>query len=91
MIEVLGLLIGGRLCIQQHVGHIVKKARIRLGLLRRASGFARGLESNVLRMTADALVVYLLRYGLSITGSMAYEQMLSRLDTAVILQRREEF
>ena len=35
-------------------------------------------------MTASTLIYSLLRYGLAVTGSMAYEQSLQKLDAAVI-------
>ena len=43
-----------------------------------------GLETGVLRMTANSLVTSLLRYGLASVGSGAYEQPLSRIDAAAI-------
>ena len=55
-----------------------------MGLLAKVSGFAWGLETGVMRMTAEALIASFPRYALAITGSMAYEQSLKRLDTIVV-------
>ena len=55
-----------------------------MGILNRVSGLTWGLDTSVLRMTTDASVTSLLRYGLAITGSLAYEQSLVKLDTAVV-------
>ena len=55
-----------------------------MGLLAKVSGFAWGLETGVMRVTAEALIASFPRYALAITGSMAYEQSLKRLDASVV-------
>ena len=35
-------------------------------------------------MTASTLIMSLIRYGMAVVGSMAYEQSLQRLDTAIL-------
>ena len=55
-----------------------------MGILSTASRFIWGLGTNVLRMTSNALVTSLLRYGLAVAGSMAYEQSLVIIDATAI-------
>ena len=63
---------------------MLDNAAIRMGILARVSGFMWGLEAGALGMPADSLVTGLLRYGLAVVGSCAYEQPLARVDKAVI-------
>ena len=74
VLKILGLLIGERFSFQEHFSNLIDRAKIRMGIISRVSGRAWGLETNVLRMTPNALVAGMLRYGLTITGAMAYEQ-----------------
>ena len=83
-IKILGLLVDYRFCFQQHTAQLLGQAKTRMGILARASGFTWGLETNVLRITAGALVTSLLRYEVSVHGSGPYEQFLSRIDTCII-------
>ena len=60
------------------------KSRARQGILASISHRKWGLETTVLRMTHEALVNSLLRYGLNITGSGMPEDLVNRLDIHVI-------
>ena len=84
VIKILGILFDVRVCFQQQIERTADKAESRMGILERVSGVERGLETGVLRMTADSLVTSLLRYGLGVIGSGAHEQALSRIGTNII-------
>ena len=83
-LRILGLTLDERFSFQEHFAQIINRAKIRMGIATRLSGIAWGLETNVLRMTSNSLITSLLTYGLAVTGSMAYEQLLSKVDAAII-------
>ena len=72
------------MCFRDHIEKMIDRAKVRMGLLSRVTSFTWGLETGVLRMTAETLITSLIRYGLSVWGAMAYEQYLKKIDTAVI-------
>ena len=84
VIKILGILFEVRFCSQQHIERTMDKAKIRMGILVRVSGFERGLRAGVLRMTAGSLVTSLLRYVLGANGPGSHEQALSRIGTNII-------
>ena len=83
VLKIAGLMLDERLSFQEHFCAEIR-AEIRMGVPPRVSGFVWGFGTNVLRMTSNALITSLWRYGLAVTGFMAYEQSLSKVDTVVI-------
>ena len=82
--KVLGVILDNGMSFQKHTDQPLHRAKVRMGLLTRVSGFTWGHETNELRATADALIPGLSRYGLSVVGSGANEQSLRRIDTCII-------
>ena len=84
VMKILGLMVDSGFRFQQHTAHQIDRANVRMGILFRASGFTRGLETNVPRITADALIPSLLCYGLAVYGPGAFGQYLRGLDTFIV-------
>ena len=57
------------------------KAGIPSGLPARVSGSSWGLETSTLRLTCDALLASLIRYGLVVTGSGLKKKHFSSIET----------
>ena len=63
---------------------ILARAQVRQGLLARAAHSSWGLETDVLRVTRDALIVSLLRYGLVVVGSCVPDDLMTRMDVHIV-------
>ena len=83
-IKILGVIFDRKFSFTPHIQGIMDRAKIRLAILQRLAGCTWGAETNLLRLTGEALVTSLLRYGLAVTGSGAYEQAISSLDVGVV-------
>ena len=64
--RLLGVTFGDRFSFQEEYGRILSLAKKRIAIVARAAGLPWGLETNILRLTCDALVVSSLRYGLAV-------------------------
>ena len=82
--RVLGVVLDCRMCFEGQVASILDRAKIRMGVVAKLSGCEWGAETGVLRMTGEALAVSLIRYGLVVMGSGAYEQSLNALEVGVV-------
>ena len=72
-LKILGVTFDADLNFPQQVAHTLDGARMRLAISARVAGTSWGLKAGMLRLTHDALVVGLLRYGLLARGSGTYE------------------
>ena len=61
------------LCFSPQVASILDRSKIRLGVVARLSGREWEAEVGILRMSGEALGLGLIRYGLAVFGSGAYE------------------
>ena len=67
---VIGIQLDVNMALDGHLQSIVSRAQGRQGILSRAAGSSWGLETSALRVTCDALITSLLRYGLTMAGVM---------------------
>ena len=82
--KLLGIIFDKDFDFQDHVRLILEKAKIRLAILVKVSSSTWGLDTGMLRLTAKALVLSLLRYGLTVTGSGMSNRDMQKIDTRVI-------
>ena len=82
--KILGVLIDDRLTMDAHIGSLMTRAQLRQGILAKLARTSWGLETSVLRITHDALLTSLLRYGLVLVGSCCPDDLANRVDTAII-------
>ena len=83
-LKVLGITIDRHFTFDSHCSALLAKSRTRQGILSSVAHRGWGLETAVLRITHDALVTSLLRYGLNILGSTMPEDLINRIDVLVI-------
>ena len=83
-IKILGIIFDMKLCFEAHIETILDRAKIRVGVISRLAGCTWGAETGILRLTGDSLVVSLMRYGLPMIGSGAYEQSINKLEVCVV-------
>ena len=81
LIKILGVYIDEHLGLQHHYGQIIKRARVRHGVMATLAQRRWGLDVGILRSTHAALLTSLMTYGLAATGGLAYESCLDRLET----------
>ena len=82
--RVLGVFFDNRFCFQKQLESILDRSRVRMAIVKRVSGCTWGLETSMLRLTGDALVVSLLRYGLATIGSGLEKKGMDRVDKRVV-------
>ena len=82
--RLLGVVFDENFRFQDHVSQILEKAKIRLAILAKVSSNSWGLDTGMLRLTGKALVLSLLRYGLTVTGSGMNDKDMQRIDTRVV-------
>ena len=80
-LKLLGMHFDVGLDFRTQLSELLGKAGVRFGLLARVSGSSWGLETNTLRLTCDALIVSLIRYGLVVTGAGLFERHFSKIET----------
>ena len=82
--KVLGITIDRHFTFDSHHSALLAKSRTRQGILSSVAHRGWGLETSILRITHDALVTSLLRYGLNILGSSMPDDLVNRIDVLVI-------
>ena len=82
--KVLGITLDPHLTLDAHHRGLLSKAMVRQSILARVAHTTWGLDATVLRVTHDALINSLLRYGLVFTGTCLPDDLLNKLDTGVI-------
>ena len=72
-IKILGVTFDKRFCFSRQLTSIQDRAKVRLGVLSKLAGLKWGTDTIIAKLTGDALVVSLIRYALTVTGSGRYE------------------
>ena len=80
----LGVQMDEWLTLDEHYKGVFARAQVRQGVLAEVAHSSWGLETSILRITHDALITSMLRYGLTLTGSCLPGDLISRVDTQVI-------
>ena len=83
-LKVLGIIIDRHFTFDSHCTALFAKSRTRQGIMASVARRGWGLETAVLRITHDALITSLLRYGLSVLGSCVPDDLINRIDVLVI-------
>ena len=83
-IKILGVTFDRHGSFDGHFAQVLAKARIRQGLLARVSHYSWGLETTILQITHDAVILSLVRYGLAILGSCYPEDLANQMDIQII-------
>ena len=83
-IKVLGVILDPSLSFEDHFTRIMDKAKVRMGVLAKLSGSKWGLETRMLRLTGQALIISLVRYGYILTGSGLSNLRMSQLNTRLL-------
>ena len=78
-VRVLGALLDNHMTLGDHFRTLMAKAQGRQGILAKVARVTWGLNSAALRVTHDALITTLLRYGLVLTGSCWPDDLMRRL------------
>ena len=73
-IKILGIIFDARMCFQIHINKMLSKAKIRQCLMSKLARCSWGIETGVPRVSQEALLASLSRYGLAVVGSGAYEK-----------------
>ena len=79
--EILGVTFDERLCFRAHIQRLLGRAKVRHSVMSKLARSSWGLETGVLRVTHEALLTSLIRYGMVATGSGAYESDFCLLQT----------
>ena len=83
-VKVLGVYLDSHMTLDEHFRALMSKAQMRQGILARVARMTWGLDTAVLRVTHDALITSLLRFGLVVTGSCMPDDLMNKIDTRVI-------
>ena len=79
-VRILGVLFHGNAGFNAHTDDVIRRAMVRHGILARIARSTWDMEVGILRSTHAMLLVSLVRYGLSIVGTHAYDVLLGRLE-----------
>ena len=82
--RILGVIFDCDFSFERHFTRICEKTRVRMAILGRLATSSWGLESTMMRITGEALVVSLLRFGLTVVGSGLADGLMRRLDTTIL-------
>ena len=82
--KILGVIFDEQFSFKEHFDRLLERAQIRMGIITRLSGHKWGLETRMLRLTGQSLVISLLKYGYAITGSGITELQLRQLNTRLL-------
>ena len=80
----MGITFDPHVTLDAHFRVLLAKAQLRQGILSRVARTSWGLETTILKVTHDALLTSLFRYGLVLVGSCVPDDLLNKLDTQVI-------
>ena len=83
-IKILGIRIDDHFSMDAGVEDLLARSQLRQGILAKLARTTWGLETSVLRITHDALISSILRYGLTIVGSCCPDDLANRIDVAII-------
>ena len=83
-VKVLGVQIDEYWMFDDHLLGVMTRSQTRQGILAKVAHSSWGLDADVLRITHDALLVSMLRYGLTVVGSCMPDDLLARIDVHVI-------
>ena len=82
--RVLGVQLDEYMTLDEHLQSILSRAQVRQGILAKVAHSSWGLETSVLRVTYDALLTSLLRYGLTMVGSCLTDDLVAKIDVHII-------
>ena len=82
--KILGVVFDKSFSFTDHYHRILEKARVRMGVIAKLSSRKWGLETRMLRLTGQSLVVSLLRYGFVVTGSGMSDAQMRFLNTRLL-------
>ena len=83
-IRILGVVFDTYLTLDDHHRGLVTRAQIRQAILRKIGNLRWGVEVGILRITTEAVIGSLLRYGSVIMGNCMPPDLLREIDTQVI-------
>ena len=83
-VKILGVTIDSQFTLDEHFTNIVTKAAVRQCLLTKVSNSHWGLEVGTLHITHNAVINSLLRYALTVTGSVFPPDLVRKLNTQII-------
>ena len=83
-IKILGVVFDRGLSCEDHLNRVLDKAKPRLAVLSKVFSFSWGLESGMIRVAGNALIISQLRYGLTVIGSGLSEKGMRLIDTRVV-------
>ena len=82
-LRVLGVTIDEYFALDEHFQSVLAKAPVRQGILHKVVNSSWGLEVGVLKMTHDAVIVSLMRYALTVTGSAYPPDLMRKMTTRI--------
>ena len=82
--KVLGVWLDTHLALDDQFRSLLRKTKVRQGLLARVASSVWGLGTTVRKVTHDALLTSLLRYELIVMGSCLPDDLIDKVDTLVV-------
>ena len=83
-VRVLALLFDRSFSLGDHFCRMTHRAQGRQGVMSRVAKARWGLETGVLRMTLSAVIVSLIRYGLTVLGNCLPPDMMANMETVIM-------
>ena len=83
-IKILGLTFDKHFTFDTHYESLIAKARMRQSIMAGVAHRKWGLETAILRISSDAIITSLLRYGLTVLGSGLPEDLINKIDVQII-------
>ena len=83
-LKVLGVILDDHLTMDANIQAMLSRAQLRQGILAKMAKTTWGLETGVLRITHNAIITSLLRYALTLIGSTSPDDLVNRIDAAII-------
>ena len=83
-IKILGITFDRHFTFDEHFDLLQAKARTRQSIMAGVAHRKWGLETSILRISSDAIITSLLRYGLLVLGSSFPEDLIHKVDVQII-------
>ena len=82
-IKVLGMYLEDHFAMDMHITSLLTRAQLGQGILAKLARSTWGLETSALRITHEAIITSLLRYGLVVFGSCCPDDLANRVGAAI--------
>ena len=83
-VKILGVVCDAGLTFAEQIASVFERAKIRMAVLARVAGSSWGPETGMLRLTHEALLTSLVRYGWAVIGSGIHEERMLALNTRIV-------